>query len=64
MKAAVSRLEFAPPVSDIKVDIESGTVELAAPAGKTIDLTRLKQAIEDAGYKVEKVEVLEPREPP
>ncbi len=62
MKAAVSRLDFAPP--DIKVDIEAGTVELPAPAGKTIDLTRLKQAIEDAGYKVEKVEVLEPREPP
>ncbi len=64
MKAAVSRLEFAPPIGDIKVDVESGTVELAAPAGKTIDLGRLKQAIEDAGYKVEKVEVLEPREPP
>lgn len=64
MKAAVSRLEFAPPISDIKVDIESGAVELAAPAGKTLDLGRLKQAIEDAGYKVEKAEVLEPKEPP
>lgn len=64
MKAAVSRLEFAPPIGDIKVDIESGTVELAARAGKAIDLAQLKQAIENAGYKVEKVEVLESREPP
>lgn len=64
MKAAVSRLEFAPPIGEIKVDIESGTVELAKPAGKTIDLHRLEQAIEGAGYKVEKVEVLEPRAAP
>jgi hypothetical protein len=64
VKAAVSRLEFAPPIGEIQVDIESGTVELAARSGKTIDVTRLTQAIENAGYKVEKVEVLEPREPP
>lgn len=64
MKAAVSRLEFAPPAGEIRVDIGFGTVELAARPGKAIDVARLEQAIEDAGYKVEKVDVLDPREPP
>ena len=53
----MSRLEFAPPISEMKVDLEAGTLEFTARAGTHIDKEKLQKAIEDAGYKVEGMEV-------
>jgi copper chaperone CopZ len=50
-------LDFAPPISEIKVDLEEGTLEFTARAAMHIDQEKLKKAIEDAGYKVEAIEV-------
>jgi copper chaperone CopZ len=41
----------------MKVDLEEGTLEFTARAGTHIDTEKLKKAIEDAGYKVEGIEV-------
>ncbi len=54
----MSRLDFAPPVSEMKVDLEEGTLEFRARAGKRIDPEKLKKAIEEAGYRVEAMEVI------
>lgn len=53
----MSRLDFAPPISEMKVDLEEATLEFTARAGMHIDKEKLKQAIEDAGYAVEEMEV-------
>ncbi len=53
----MSRLDFAPPISEMKVDLEEGTLEFTARAGTHIGKEKLKKAIEDAGYKVEGIEV-------
>lgn len=53
----MSRLDFAPPINEMKVDLEEGTLEFTARAGTHIDKEKLKKAIEDAGYKVEGMEV-------
>ena len=53
----MSRLDFAPPISEMKVDLEKGTLEFTTRAGTHIDQEKLKKAIEEAGYKVEGVEV-------
>lgn len=53
----MSRLDFAPPISEMKVDLEEATLEFTARAGMHIDQDLLKKAIEDAGYKVEGMEV-------
>jgi hypothetical protein len=53
----VSRLDFAPPLSEMQVDLEQGTLEFPARANTHIDQEKLKKAIEDAGYKVEGMEV-------
>ncbi len=53
----MSRLDFAPPISEMKVDLEAGTLEFTARADTHIDQEKLKKAIEDAGYKVEGIEV-------
>lgn len=53
----MSRLDFAPPLNEMKVDLEAGTLEFTARAGTHIDQEKLKKAIEDAGYKVEGMEV-------
>lgn len=53
----MSRLDFAPPISEMKVDLEAGTLEFTARAGTRVDQEKLKKAIEDAGYKVEGMEV-------
>lgn len=50
-------MDFAPPLSEMKVDLEEGTLEFTARAGTHVDKERLKKAIEDAGYKVEGMEV-------
>jgi copper chaperone CopZ len=41
----------------MKVDLEEATLEFTARAGMHIDKEKLKQAIEDAGYAVEEMEV-------
>jgi copper chaperone CopZ len=41
----------------MKVDLEAGTLEFTARAGTHLDQEKLKKAIEDAGYKVEGMEV-------
>lgn len=53
----MSRLDFAPPMGEMTVDLEQGTLEFAARAHTHIDREKLKKAIEDAGYKVEGMEV-------
>jgi len=53
----VSRLDFAPPINEMKVDLEEGTLEFTARASVHINQEQLKKAIEDAGYKVEGMEV-------
>ena len=50
-------MDFAPPINEMKVDLEKGTLEFTARAGTHIDKEKLKKAIEDAGYKVEGMEV-------
>lgn len=50
-------MDFAPPISEMEVDLEEGTLEFTARAGTHIDKEKLKKAIEDAGYKVEGMEV-------
>ncbi|MGH7818924.1 MAG: heavy-metal-associated domain-containing protein [Candidatus Binatia bacterium] len=57
MKAAVSRLEFAPAQSDMKVDLDAATLEFTARPGTRIDREKLEKAIEDAGYRVEDMEI-------
>ncbi|HXG17479.1 MAG TPA: hypothetical protein VNN62_00190 [Methylomirabilota bacterium] len=53
----MSRLDFAPSINEMKVDLEAGTLEFTARAGTRIDQEKLKKAIEDAGYKVEGIEM-------
>lgn len=53
----MSRLDFVPPIPEMTVDLEKGTLEFTARAGTHIDQEKLKKAIEDAGYKVEGMEV-------
>lgn len=53
----MSRLDFVPPINEMTVDLEEGTLEFTARAGAHIDKEKLKKAIEDAGYKVEGMEV-------
>ena len=50
-------MDFAPPISEMKVDLEEGTLEFTARVGTHIDKEKLKKAIEDAGFKVEGIEV-------
>ncbi len=50
-------MDFAPPINEMKVDLEEGTLEFTARAGVYINQEQLKKAIEDAGYKVEGIEV-------
>lgn len=57
MKAAVSRLDFVPPQSELKVDLDQATLEFTARPGTRIDRERLKKAIEDAGYGVKEMEI-------
>ncbi len=54
----MSRLDFAPPINEMKVDLEEGTLEFIARAGTHIGKEQLKKAIEDAGYQVEGIEVI------
>lgn len=53
----MSRLDFAPPIAEMKVDLEAGTLEFTARADAHLDQERLKKATEDAGYTVEALEV-------
>jgi copper chaperone CopZ len=54
----VSRLDFAPPINEMKVDLEEGTLEFIVRVGMHLDKEKLKKAIEDAGYRVGGVEVI------
>ena len=53
----MSRLDFVPPIPELKVDLEAGTLEFTARPGAHVDQDKLKKAIEDAGYTVEGMEV-------
>lgn len=53
----MSRLDFAPSINEMTVDLEAGTLEFTARTGTHLDQEKLKKAIEDAGYKVEGMEV-------
>ena len=57
MKAAVSRLDFAPPQSEMKVDLDQATLEFTARSGTSIDRKQLEKAIEDAGYEVKEMKI-------
>lgn len=57
MKAAVSRLPFAPPSDEIRADIETGRLEFTTRPGTTFGPAELRKAIEDAGYGVHKITV-------
>lgn len=48
----MSRLPFAPPADDIRVDIETGRLEFTARSGTRFDPVAFRRAIEDAGYGV------------
>ncbi len=50
-------MDFAPPISEMKVNLEEGMLEFTVRAGTHIDQEKLKKAIENAGYKVEGMEV-------
>jgi hypothetical protein len=52
VKAAVSRLEFAPAADAIRVDIEAGRLEFTTRPGRRFDPERFRRAIRDAGYGV------------
>lgn len=54
MKAAVSRLDFAPGTGEMEVtDIRTGHFVFPPEPGVTVSLSRLRKAIADAGYEVE-----------
>lgn len=57
MKAAVSRLPFAPPSDEIRVDVETGRLEFTTRPGTTFNSAELRKAIENAGYGVQKITV-------
>jgi hypothetical protein len=52
VKAAVSRLEFAPSADAIRVDIETGRLEFTTRLGTRFDPEAFRRAIRDAGYGV------------
>ncbi len=52
MKAAVSRLKFAPSADAIRVDIETGRLEFTTRPGARFDAEQFRGAIRDAGYEV------------
>lgn len=57
MKAAVSRLDFTPPISQIEVDIDKGVMEFTPQPAKAVSASALKQAIEAAGYRVGQIAI-------
>lgn len=57
MKAAVSRLKFAPSADAIRVDIETGRLEFTTRPGTRFDPDQFRRAIRDAGYAVRSITV-------
>lgn len=54
MKAAVSRLDFAPKRDEMEVvDIRTGRFVFRPRAGAPVSFARLDKAITDAGYEIE-----------
>ena len=47
MKAAVSRLGFAPSAEEMRVDIETGLLEFTTRPGTNFDPAELRRAIEE-----------------
>ncbi len=55
IKAAVSRLDFAPKAKEMEVtDISTGHFVFTPRPGKLVSLQKLSKTIEGAGYKIEK----------
>lgn len=59
MKAAVSRLEFAPKTDEMQVtDIATGHFVFQPVSGKPVSYENLNRAIENAGYEIERAEIM------
>ena len=55
MKAAVSRLDFAPETGAMEVtDIERGRFVFPPRPGVPVDRSRLQETVSDAGYEIER----------
>lgn len=59
IKAAVSRLDFAPGTEAMEVtDIETGHFVFTPKPDRAVSLEELRKAIEGAGYKIEKASIV------
>lgn len=48
----MSRLDFAPSIEEMRVDLWAGTLEFTPKPGEIVTAASLKKAIADAGYSV------------
>lgn len=58
IKAAVSRLDFAPEAKDMEViDVTTGRFVFKPRPGKAVSLAALEKAVTQAGYEIEKTRI-------